>query len=457
MNKTAAYPRRSGVGYFRYIFVLLLLISAGPSFAQSEPLPSWKQGRGEKRLAIIRFVDGVTNRGSTTYVPVENRVAVLGFKGTLVADEKTNEKDNVPYTGLVYPPMRELIAYLHDNGFTCWIVSSSSKDSLVKYAEATYGITSEHLISDVGHERKVTAMGERIDVRPIFAVGNTVNDYAMLQYSRQQPEPTMQLLIHHDDDKREVNYGGEAKVEQAHARGWQLVSMKNDWRRVFHESDVRERRANTRIQTATIPRLGAGQQPQIDGKLEESVYRRRPWLRPFVGMLTSDFGTLEAETSAFAAYDDTNLYVAFKSEEPNVQDLKIEGDVRDSNVYAGESVEVSILRQGETPGEENSAFYHFILNPHNVIYDEVANDKTISAAEYNPDISSGAVIGNNGWTAEMAIPWKEIGISEPAPGQKIYINFARVRDGAKKEYSSWSQFHSGFLETNRFGVLTLGK
>lgn len=48
------------------------------------------------------------------------------------------------------------------------------------------------------------------------------------------------MIVHHDDAEREFAYGRESHVgrldnalDQAPQRGWQLISMKNDWARIF--------------------------------------------------------------------------------------------------------------------------------------------------------------------------------------------------------------------------------
>ena len=49
------------------------------------------------------------------------------------------------------------------------------------------------------------------------------------------------MLVHHDDDKREFAYGPKSKVgtfsdalmTEAKNRGWVVISMKNDWKRIF--------------------------------------------------------------------------------------------------------------------------------------------------------------------------------------------------------------------------------
>jgi hypothetical protein len=49
------------------------------------------------------------------------------------------------------------------------------------------------------------------------------------------------MLVHHDDATREYAYGPESKIgtfpdtlmSEANKRGWVVISMKNDWKRIF--------------------------------------------------------------------------------------------------------------------------------------------------------------------------------------------------------------------------------
>ncbi len=50
--------------------------------------------------------------------------------------------------------------------------------------------------------------------------------------------PALRLLLLHDDPEREFAYtaGAERALEAARARGWPIVRMHDDWRRVFPDS-----------------------------------------------------------------------------------------------------------------------------------------------------------------------------------------------------------------------------
>jgi hypothetical protein len=86
---------------------------------------------------------------------------------------------------------------------------------------------------------KPVAIQKFIGRRPIFAAGNTDGDQQMLQWTAAGPGPSFMMLVDHTDAEREFDYRvspmgtlDKALVE-ARERGWAVVSMKDDWTRVF--------------------------------------------------------------------------------------------------------------------------------------------------------------------------------------------------------------------------------
>ena len=76
--------------------------------------------------------------------------------------------------------------------------------------------------------------------RPIFAFGNSDGDLAMLQWTMAGQGLRFAGLVHHTDATREYAYDRDSKVgkldkalDEATAKGWTVVDMKNDWRRIF--------------------------------------------------------------------------------------------------------------------------------------------------------------------------------------------------------------------------------
>ena len=170
-------------------------------------------------------------------------------------------KFNKMYTETIYQPMLELLQYLREHGFKTYICSGGGNDFMRVIAEDTYGIVPENVIGSFAmntfqqvdgswkivkdhknlfindKETKPAAIEQRIGRIPIFVAGNvrTGGDIAQLTYSETNSLPNFQLLINHDDDVREFAYAEKdnASLNAAEEGGWHVVSMKNDWLKIF--------------------------------------------------------------------------------------------------------------------------------------------------------------------------------------------------------------------------------
>ncbi|MEF2977840.1 HAD family hydrolase [Subtercola sp. YIM 133946] len=165
------------------------------------------------------------------------------------------------YLSCAYQPMTELLAFLEQNGFTCYIASGGDRDFMRPVAEELYGISPERVIGsalglsyqsdsgtssllykaamdffDDGPEKPVR-IWSRIGRRPILSVGNSNGDLPMLAFSESPGTPALRLLVHHDDAEREFadDGGAEDALAESALKNWTVVSMKNDWNTVFSE------------------------------------------------------------------------------------------------------------------------------------------------------------------------------------------------------------------------------
>jgi phosphoserine phosphatase len=169
-----------------------------------------------------------------------------------------------PYTELTYAPMRELLAYLRANGFKTFIVSGGGVEFMRVFAERVYGVPPEQVIGSSIRTQyelrdgrpvivrlpeleflndkagKPLAIQRFIGRRPILAVGNSDGDFEMLEYTTAGHGARLGVIVHHDDAEREYAYDRKSSVgsldrglDEAGPRGWLVVGMKSDWRRVF--------------------------------------------------------------------------------------------------------------------------------------------------------------------------------------------------------------------------------
>ena len=83
--------------------------------------------------------------------------------------------------------------------------------------------------------QKPIRIWSRTGRRPLLAAGNSNGDIAMLDFAQHQDKLSCRLLVVHDDGDREFDYtsGAEQALERADTSGWTIVSIKDDWRRVF--------------------------------------------------------------------------------------------------------------------------------------------------------------------------------------------------------------------------------
>jgi phosphoglycolate phosphatase-like HAD superfamily hydrolase len=170
------------------------------------------------------------------------------------------------FENLVYAPMLELLELLRSNGFRVFIVTGGGVDFLRPVAVQLYGVDPDDVIGsavEVEMERrdgkvvlmrkaalagspnegspKVTNIHAHIGRRPIVAVGNTAGDREMLEFAHTGEQPSLCLIVNHDDDEREYAYAGgaltspdaEPILTTAEQFGWTVASIRNDWSRVF--------------------------------------------------------------------------------------------------------------------------------------------------------------------------------------------------------------------------------
>jgi len=250
--------------YFQLAFVLdRIKAMAGehPEWKEREPFASVLKGDVKSALAGgekgVMEMMAVTHAGMTTDA----------FKASVVKWIKTarHPKFDRPYNRCVYQPMLEVLAYLRASGFKTFIVSGGGVEFMRAFAEETYGIPPEQVIGSSGVVKfemnadgkpvlikepkiefiddgpgKPVGINRFIGRRPIMAFGNSDGDLQMLQYTTTGSGARFGLIVHHTDDQREVAYDRKSHIgkldkalDEAAARGWTVVDMKNEWKAVF--------------------------------------------------------------------------------------------------------------------------------------------------------------------------------------------------------------------------------
>ena len=177
-----------------------------------------------------------------------------------------------PYTELAYQPMVELLEYLRANAFMTYIVSGGGIEFMRPMTEAVYGIPAQQVIGSsietkfemqdgvpvLMREAEIDFIDDKdgkpvgintfIGKRPIAAFGNSDGDREMLQWTAAGDGARLMMLVFHDDAEREYAYGpaggladthfgtfSQALMDEAESSGWRVISMQDDWNRIFKE------------------------------------------------------------------------------------------------------------------------------------------------------------------------------------------------------------------------------
>jgi phosphoglycolate phosphatase-like HAD superfamily hydrolase len=168
------------------------------------------------------------------------------------------------YTEMVYQPMLELLAYLRANGFKTFIVSGGGNEFMRAFAEQVYGVPPEQVVGSSGKlkfelldgkptlfklpeidfvddkDGKPIGIQTQIGRRPIAAFGNSDGDLQMLQWTAAGSGARFCLYVRHTDAEREYAYDRtdplarlDKGLDEAEAKGWTVVDMKKDWKRIY--------------------------------------------------------------------------------------------------------------------------------------------------------------------------------------------------------------------------------
>ena len=150
---------------------------AASTAAQTDPLPSWKDGPSKQ--AILSFVAEVTKEGAPGF-----RFEMRPAGPVLVKEAKVSLIDDGP--------------------------------------------------------GKPVGINRHIGRRPILAFGNSDGDLQMLQWTAAGSGRRFMGIVHHTDAEREWAYDRTSHIgkldkawDEAVAKGWTVVDMKNEWSRIY--------------------------------------------------------------------------------------------------------------------------------------------------------------------------------------------------------------------------------
>ncbi len=238
------------------------IVKAKPELAEVEPFKTVMSGNRETMAKLT--------------MPDLEKILAATLTGMTVEEFGAQVKDWLatakhprfkrPYTELVYQPMLEVMKLFRDNGYKTYFVTGGGQDFVRVYSEQVYGVAPEQVVGTAGATKfsynktgkpiltkvpklllnddkagKPEGIHLVIGRRPVAAFGNSIGDKQMLEYTQAGDGARLMMLVHHDDATREYAYGPKSKVgtftdalmAEAKKKGWTVISMKNDWKRIF--------------------------------------------------------------------------------------------------------------------------------------------------------------------------------------------------------------------------------
>ena len=166
--------------------------------------------------------------------------------------------------------MLEVMDFLRANGFKTYIVTGGGQEFVRVYSGRVYGIPPEQVVGSSiltkyeyqdgkpvllrepklffndNYGGKAIGINLFIGKRPHAAFGNSTGDQQMLEWTQAGDGARLMMLVLHDDPVREYAYGpanglpdtkvgtfSDALMDEAKKKGWTVISMKNDWKRIF--------------------------------------------------------------------------------------------------------------------------------------------------------------------------------------------------------------------------------
>jgi len=243
------------------------VVKAKPELKTVEPFATVLSG---DRAAMAKLtVDDLGTIMAATFSGMSTEVFAQQVAAWLATT--TDARWKRPYTDLTYAPMQEVLRYFRANGWQTHIVTGGGQDFVRVYGEQVYGIPPEQVVGTAGATKfeyaedgtpvimkqpkllllddgpgKPEGIHLMIGRRPFAAFGNSTGDRQMLEYATAGTGRRLGVLVLHDDATREYAYGPaeglpdskvgtftQALFAEARKRGWVVISMKRDWKRIF--------------------------------------------------------------------------------------------------------------------------------------------------------------------------------------------------------------------------------
>ena len=199
----------------------------------------------------------------------------------------------------------------------------------------------------------------------------------------------------------------------------------------------------------SLPVPKAVEPPTIDGSLFEKAWGKAVLLHAF----SHAHGESPADepTFAYLTWDDEYLYVGVKAYDSKMAQVRISQTKKDSSVWKDDALEILV-----DPNPATTLYYHIIVNPIGVVFDQVVKStyhpdprfaptdearkrtksptKSMTNKSWNSQAQIETKIASHFWTVEIALPRATM---ESASESNWLLNLHRKVQRNSGEYSYW--------------------
>ena len=204
--------------------------------------------------------------------------------------KKTLSFNNMRYIDNFYRPMVEVVKFLHDNGFTIYVISGTERtttraivaNSPIKdYVDPQHVIGTDFEVKQKGHEDEASNMNfkyengdelvltggfiqknlncnktiyidREIGQRPVLAFGNSGSDTSMMNYtidSRNTYKAQAYMVVADDTEREWGPQNWDEKSAEYREKGYVPVSMKNDFAEIYESGITKAESQYTPLET----------------------------------------------------------------------------------------------------------------------------------------------------------------------------------------------------------------
>lgn len=194
----------------------------------------------------------------------------------------------------------------------------------------------------------------------------------------------------------------------------------------------------------------------VDGALDEAIWQHAEVTEPFIYL--GSHREADIQTRVRAAWDGGALYLAVEADEPAISALRArEREHDDVDIWRDDGIEIFLA-----PQLGAMSYYHLMLNVAGSRYDAMQGEAGDPAAwDPEPDWSAAVRRYQDGWVAEVAIPFAGFGAQTPLTGELWGLKvtrslWAREGEGGGDGFTSWSYCGAGYHDPAGWGHLYFG-